>query len=122
MENTLGTVFAEKEEASAKRDERRCRDKEEQMQCFTDIQRKTLEVQKGIEFAEVKERVRAKKLELKIKEFEFTLLAEESKIMMAELTKLNSERREWFVKKQAKTELCDQPDRVHADLTTVYGL
>jgi hypothetical protein len=39
MENTLKTVFAEKEEASAKMDERRHQDKEEQMQTFADIQR-----------------------------------------------------------------------------------
>jgi hypothetical protein len=39
MENTLRMVFTEKEEASAKRDERRCRDKEEKMQTFADIQR-----------------------------------------------------------------------------------
>jgi hypothetical protein len=36
LENTLKSVFADKEEASAKRDERRRRD-EEQMQSFTDI-------------------------------------------------------------------------------------
>jgi hypothetical protein len=41
LENTLNSVFVEKEEASAKRDERGRRDKEEQMQSFTDIQRKT---------------------------------------------------------------------------------
>jgi hypothetical protein len=39
MENTLRMVFTEKEEASAKRDERRCRGKEEKMQTFADIQR-----------------------------------------------------------------------------------
>jgi hypothetical protein len=41
--NTLKSVFFDKEEASAKRDERR-RDKEEHMQSFADIQRKTLEI------------------------------------------------------------------------------
>jgi hypothetical protein len=46
MENILRTVFVEKEEASAKRDEKRRREKEEQMQSFNGIQRKTLEVQK----------------------------------------------------------------------------
>jgi hypothetical protein len=45
MENTLRTVFIEKVEAKAKRDERRCQEKEEQMKSFTDIQRRTLEVQ-----------------------------------------------------------------------------
>jgi hypothetical protein len=35
--STLKSVFAGKEEASAKRDEQRRRDKEEHMQCFTDI-------------------------------------------------------------------------------------
>jgi hypothetical protein len=43
--NTLKSVFADKEEASAKRDEKRRRDKEEHMQSFADIQRKTLEIQ-----------------------------------------------------------------------------
>jgi hypothetical protein len=42
----LRTVFTEKEEASAKRDKRRCREKEEQMKSFADIQNKTLEVYK----------------------------------------------------------------------------
>jgi hypothetical protein len=41
----------------------------------------------------VKEKTQAKKLELKTKEFKATLLAEESKIIMAELTALESERR-----------------------------
>jgi hypothetical protein len=45
LENTLKSVFADKEEASAKRDERRRRAKGVQMQNFTEMQRKTLEVQ-----------------------------------------------------------------------------
>jgi hypothetical protein len=43
--NTLKSVFANKEEESAKRDKQRRRDKEEHMQSFTDIQKKTLEIQ-----------------------------------------------------------------------------
>jgi hypothetical protein len=39
-------VFGKKEEESAKWDEMRCWEKEEQMQRFANIQRKTLEVQK----------------------------------------------------------------------------
>jgi hypothetical protein len=66
FENTLKSVFTDKEEASAKRDERRRQDKEEQMQSFTDIQNKTLEVQqRKLDLAEVKEKASAKKLELK---------------------------------------------------------
>jgi hypothetical protein len=38
----------------------------------------------------VKERARAKELDLKTKEFEATLLVEESKIMMADLTTLDA--------------------------------
>jgi hypothetical protein len=41
----------------------------------------------------VKERAMAKKLELKTKEFEATLLTEEIKIMVANLTDLKPERR-----------------------------
>jgi hypothetical protein len=62
------------------------------MLSFTDIQRKTLEVRK-LDLAEVKEKARAKELELKAKECEATLLAEESKIMMADLIALNPTRR-----------------------------
>jgi hypothetical protein len=100
--NTLKSVFADKEEASAKRDERRRRDKEEHMQCFTDIQRKILEVQqRKLDLADMKERARAKELELKAKECEATLLAEESKIMMADLSTLDPARRAWFESKDA---------------------
>jgi hypothetical protein len=49
----------------------------------------------------VKERARAKELELKAKEYETTLLAEESKIMMADLSALDPTRRVWFESKQA---------------------
>jgi hypothetical protein len=42
--NILKSVFADKEEASAKRDEQRRRDKEKHIQSFADIQMKTLEV------------------------------------------------------------------------------
>jgi hypothetical protein len=64
--NTLKLIFADEEEASAKRDEQRRRDKEEHMQSFTDIQRRTLEIQqRKLDLAEVKERARAKELELK---------------------------------------------------------
>jgi hypothetical protein len=100
--NTLKSVFADKEEASAKRDEQRRRDKEEHMQSFADIQRRTLKIQqRKLDLAEVKERARAKKLELKAKEYEATLLAEESKIMMADLSALDPARRAWFESKQA---------------------
>jgi hypothetical protein len=95
LENTLKSVFADKEEASAKRDERRRRHKEEQMRSFTDIQRKTFEVQqRKLDLPEVKERDRAKELELKAKECEAILLAEKSKIMMADLSALDPARRE----------------------------
>jgi hypothetical protein len=92
--NALKSVFVDKEESSAKRDEQRHRDKEEHMKSFTDIQRKTLEVQqRKLDLAEVKERARAKELELKVKECEATLLAEESKIMMVDLSVLDPARR-----------------------------
>jgi hypothetical protein len=98
----LKSVFADKEEASAKRDQRRHQDNEEQMQSFPNIQRKSLEGQlRKIDLAEVKERAIAKETELKTKKCEATLLAEESKIMMADLSFLDPERREWFAKKQA---------------------
>jgi hypothetical protein len=94
-------VFIEKEEASAKRDKRRCRDKKEQMQSFSNIQRKALEVQqRKLKLTEGKERTRAKEMELKEKELEARLLYEKSRIMMADLTSLYPERRAWFEKKQ----------------------
>jgi hypothetical protein len=69
---------------------------------FADIQRKTLEVQqRKLDLVQVKERARAKELELKSKECEVTLLAEESKIMMADLSALDPARRAWFESKQA---------------------
>jgi Tfp pilus assembly protein PilV len=72
------------------------------MLSFTDIQRKTLEVQqRKLDLAEVKEKARAKELELRAKECEATLLAEESKIMMADLSTLDPIRRAWFETKQA---------------------
>jgi hypothetical protein len=93
----LKSVFADKKEASAKGDERRHWDKEEHMQCFTDIEKKTLEVQQmKLDLAEVKERARGKELELKAKECEATLLAEESKIMMADLSVLEPAGRAWL--------------------------
>jgi hypothetical protein len=49
----------------------------------------------------VKERARAKDLELKAKECEATLLVEESKIMMADLSAFDPARRAWFESKQA---------------------
>jgi hypothetical protein len=45
MKNTLRTVMADKEEANAKRDDRKRREKVEQMLSFADIQRKAHEVQ-----------------------------------------------------------------------------
>jgi hypothetical protein len=64
--NTLKSVFADKEEASAKRDEQRRRDKEEHMQSFADIQRKTLEVQqRKLDLVEVNEMARAKETQSK---------------------------------------------------------
>jgi hypothetical protein len=88
--------------ASAKRDEERRRDKEEHIQSFPGIQSRTLEIQqRKLDLAEVKERARSKELELKAKEYEATLLAEESKIMMADLSALDPARRAWFESKQA---------------------
>jgi hypothetical protein len=49
----------------------------------------------------MKERARTKELELKAKEYEATLLAEESKIMMADLSALDPARKTWFESKQA---------------------
>jgi hypothetical protein len=90
--NTLKSVFADKKEASAKRDEQRRQDKEKHMQSFADIQRKTLEIQqRKLDLAE---------LELKAKEYKATLLAEKSKIMMADLSALDPARRAWFESKQ----------------------
>jgi hypothetical protein len=100
--NTLKSVFANKEEANVERDEQRRRYKEEHMQSFTDIQRMTLEVQqRKLDLAKVKERTRAKELELKAKECEATLFAEKSKIMMADLSVLDPARRACFESKQA---------------------
>jgi hypothetical protein len=55
FKNTLKSVFADKEEASIKRDEQRRWDKEEHMQTFADIQRRTFEIQqKKLDLAEIK--------------------------------------------------------------------
>jgi hypothetical protein len=71
------------------------------MQSFTDIQRKTLEVQQWkLDLTEVKERARVEELELKAKECEATLFVKESKIMMADLSALDPTRRAWFERKQ----------------------
>jgi hypothetical protein len=45
----------------------------------------------------MKERARAKELELKAKDYNATLLTEESKIMMADLSALDPTKRAWFV-------------------------
>jgi hypothetical protein len=106
--NTLKSVFVDKEEASAKRDEQRRWDKEEHMQSFANIQRRTLEIQqRKLDLAEVKEMARAMELELKAKEYEATLLAKESKIMMADLSALDPARRTWFESKQVMIRACD---------------
>jgi hypothetical protein len=63
MENKLSMVLAEKEEASAKRYQRRFREKEEQILIFVDIERKALEVQeRKLELVEGKERSIAKEI------------------------------------------------------------
>jgi hypothetical protein len=107
-EGEAGRAPTERMEASAKRDEQRSQDKEEQMQSFANIQSKTLKVQqRKLDLAKVKERARAKGLELKKKECETILLAEESKIMMTDLTVLDPKRRKYFEKKQAMIHTCD---------------
>jgi TPP-dependent indolepyruvate ferredoxin oxidoreductase alpha subunit len=66
----------------------------------TGILQKTLEVlERKLKLAKSKERSMTKKYELKTKEVEATLLAEESQIMMAD--SLDLERRAWLEKKQA---------------------
>jgi hypothetical protein len=108
LRNTSKSVLDDKEEKSAKRDERIRRDKEEHMQSFADIQTKTLEVQeRKLDLAEVKERARDKELELKAKECEATLLAEESKIMMTDLSALDPARRAWFESKKSMIRVRD---------------
>jgi hypothetical protein len=54
-----------------------------------------------LDLAKVKKRARAKELELKAKECEATLLAEESKIMMANMSALDPTIKAWFENKQA---------------------
>jgi hypothetical protein len=72
------------------------------MQSFADIQRKTLEIQqRKLDLAVVKEKARVKELELKAKEYDTILLAEESKIMIADLSAFDPARRAWFKSKQA---------------------
>jgi hypothetical protein len=95
LESTLKVVMA-------KREDNRLREKEEQMIKFIEIERKSLEVQeRKLQVEEINARSRAKEIEVKEKEVEATLLAEENRIMMSDLSLMNSETRAWFQKKQA---------------------
>jgi hypothetical protein len=102
LESTLKVVMAKREEAYAKREDNRLREKEEQMINFIEIERKSLEVQeRKLQVEEINARSRAKEIEVKEQEVEATLLAEENRIMMSDLSLMNSETRAWFQKKQA---------------------
>jgi hypothetical protein len=56
---------------------------------------------KAIAKPKTKERLRAKKYELKAKEVKAILLVEERRIMMTDLSSLDPKRRVWFEKKHA---------------------
>jgi hypothetical protein len=56
--------------------------------------------QRKLDLAKVKEKARAKELELKVKECKAILLVEESKIMMADSSALDPARKAWFENKQ----------------------
>jgi hypothetical protein len=87
LSKTLKAMMAEKEEALAKGDEKPRREKEVTCATFIDLTKRAMEIQ-AIE-AEAK------------------LLAEENRIMFADLSLMDPKQRAWFEKKRAIVRQCD---------------
>ena len=87
LHETLESLMDEKEEANAKRDEKRRMEKEATSAIFIDLQKRVLEVEES----------KARSIAI---EAEAKLLAEESRILMADLTIMDPANRTWFEKKQ----------------------
>lgn len=101
LESTLKAVLAEKEEVWTAREERRRQQKEVAMTNFAALQQKAIEVrERQLQIDEANARATAKKIELKEKEVAATLLAEENRIMTADLSKMDPGTRAWFEKRQ----------------------
>jgi hypothetical protein len=99
--NTLNVVMDEKDEAYAKREEKRRREKEEQMLNFVDII-KTLRYKKqNINFKRSIPVQEPKKLRSKKKLVKATLLVDENRLMIANLATMETETRAWFEKNQS---------------------
>jgi hypothetical protein len=92
LESTLKAVLAEKEEVWMTREERRRQQKEVVMTNFAALQQMAID--------EANARATAKKIELKEKKVAATLLAEENRIMTADLSKMDPGTRAWFEKRQ----------------------
>ena len=87
LEETLKTLITGKEESTAARYMEKRKDKEEAMARYVEMTRKKLEIEQ--------EKIKAEENRVRL-----ALLAEENRIMMADLTIMDPEQRAWFLKKQ----------------------
>jgi hypothetical protein len=94
IQETLKELIAEKEVSSDEREERKHKEREDAAKTFYEMQTKRLEIE------EINARSRARKLDLKQKEVELSILAEENRIMTADLTDMDPIQRAWFEKKR----------------------
>jgi hypothetical protein len=81
LSETMKTLMVEKDEALAKRDEKRHREKEATCASFMDLRKRTLEIQAI--------------------EVEDKLIADKNRIIFADLSLMEPEQIAWFQKKQA---------------------
>jgi hypothetical protein len=119
---TLKDLYAEKEVATNKSEERKPREKEEAMKNYYDVQKRKVDINEAnaktrAREVEIKEKElkliassRAKEMELKEKEVELKILAEDHMIMTADLTAMNELKRGRFEKRQKK--ILDHTNRV----------
>ena len=77
LQETLKGLLTKKEESSAKRNERKCQDKEEQLSNYLEMQKGKLDTDGSIA------RSKQKEIKLKSKGVKVVMLAEENQIMMA---------------------------------------
>ena len=102
---TLKDLYAEKEEATDKREERKRREKEEALKNYYDVQKRKLDID------EANARMRAREVELKEKELELIAATRAKEvelkekeadhmIMTADLTAMDTVKKAWFEKRQ----------------------
>jgi hypothetical protein len=109
---TLKDLHAEKEVSTYKRDERKRREKEEDMKTYYDVQNRKIEIEEANSKTRAREvelnekelkliaAARAKEVELKEREVELKRQSEDHMIMTADLTAMNDVQRAWFEKRQ----------------------